>query len=262
MKIALAQTNIEWENKQENFKIANDFANNAKKSGADMIFFPEMSFTGFSMNIQVTGERDNETIEKMCTIAKSNNIVIGFGWVSLDGEKARNHYSVVDSSGNLISDYTKIHPFSYGKESQFFERGEKIIGYELLGYCFSTFICYDLRFPEIFQIASKNSEIIVIPANWPKARDVHWKALLKARAIENQSYILGINCVGNIGGVEYNGNSMAVSPNGDILTRIENSVGMIFVTIEKEALDIRKTFPVKNDRKWELYNELNLKEKY
>lgn len=258
MKIALAQTCIEWENKQENYNIADEYAYVARKSGADIIFFPEMSFTGFSMNVQVTGEKNDQTVEKMREFAKKNSINIGFGWVHLSGEKATNHYSVVDSNGNLISDYCKIHPFSYGNESQYYEGGDKIVNYKLFGYNFSNFICYDLRFPEIFQIASKRSEIIVVPANWPKKREEHWKTLLKARAIENQCYILGVNCVGNMNGAEYSGCSMAVSPNGDILTTLENSMGIIYVKIEENVQDIRNSFPVKNDRKWELYNKLSM----
>ncbi len=258
MKVALAQTHIECENKKENYNRAEKVVFTAQKAGADIVYFPEMSFTGFSMNIQVTGEKNNKTVDTMSILAQKYAIFIGFGWVCLDGERATNHYSVVSSNGEVISDYSKIHPFSYGDESKYFDGGNKIDKYKILEYTFSNFICYDLRFPEIFQIASRQSEIIVVPANWPKAREEHWKTLLRARAIENQCYILGVNCVGNMNEIEYSGCSMAVSPNGDILSMLENSEGIIYVDIISDVQNVRRLFPVKNDRKWELYNELNL----
>lgn len=257
MRIALAQTHIKWEDKNENYIITARLVREAKDSGADMVCFPEMSFTGFSMNIQLTGEKNQETISVMRDLAQKNEIGIGFGWVCLQGEKAKNHYSVVDQYGNLLSDYAKIHPFSYGSESGYFEGGDKLVQFEFGGYHFSNFICYDLRFPEIFQIASRQADIIIVPANWPKAREEHWKTLLKARAIENQSYILGINCVGTIGGLDYSGCSMAVSPNGEVLTILENSIGLLYVDIDSDTCELRHSFPVKNDRKWELYCRLN-----
>lgn len=253
MKIALAQTNIIWEDKSENINKARRMIAQAIAMECDMIFFPEMSFTGFSMNVETTGETDTYTINVMREIAKENDIAIGFGWVNLFDDKAENHYAVVSSEGELLSDYAKIHPFSYSGEDKYFSSGNEVKTFSYKGHVFSTLICYDLRFPEIFQVASANADVIVVPANWPARRAQHWNTLLNARAIENQAYILGVNCVGEIDGLQYSGCTSAYDPSGNLLGRIESTENILFVSVDDDARTVREGFPVKNDRKWGLY---------
>lgn len=253
MKAALAQTHIIWENKKANLEQAQKYIESACNNNAQIIFFPEMSLTGFSMNTQLTAESELETLENIRAIAQKQHIAIGIGWVKRQNTLAENHYTVIDNKGEILSDYIKIHPFSYAKEDQYFQSGNRIGCFDYGAYRWSTFICYDLRFPELFQIASKEADIIVVPANWPQKREAHWRTLLQARAIENQCYILGINCTGEIGGLLYHGFTCCISPQGELLKCQNDTAGCLYIELDNDVKRIREEFPVKLDRKWEFY---------
>ena len=253
MKIALFQSDIDWCNKKENLRVAQIKIKEAKKSECSVIFFPEMSFTGFSMNIELTKESKGETISLMQTLAVENEIAIGFGYVKDLGDVCENHYAVVDKQGKVISDFAKIHPFSAGYEDEKFVGGNKLTKYKIEGMRFSTFVCYDLRFPEVFLAVSEDTDIIVVPANWPKSRSEQWKTMLKSRAIENQCYILGVNCVGVHDELYYSGDSMAVNPEGQVLKMTSNIQDLMIVEINNDVYEYRQKLNVRQDRKPELY---------
>ncbi len=256
MKIALFQSDIEWCNKEKNFAVAREKVKEAKNKGCSVIFFPEMSFTGFSMATEVTAESDTKTLDFVTSLAKEYSIYIGFGYVKKVNGKCENHYCVVDYRGEVISDYTKIHPFSAGYENENFVGGNSITHYRIEGINFSTFICYDLRFPEVFSAVGDRAEVIVVPANWPKSRSHHWKTLLKARAIENQCYILGVNCVGVHDDIYYSGDTMAVNPDGEVIAERSNIQDLLIVEINKDANTYREKFDSRTDRRPELYKTL------
>jgi len=253
MKIALYQMNIIWENKTANYLSVEEKIKIVSKKKADLFLLPEMSFTGFSMNTDITRENDCATLNQMAMYARKYNIAIGFGWAKDCGSISENHYTVIGKGGDMLSDYVKIHPFSYSGEDEKFQGGKEIILFELDNIKFSSFICYDLRFPEIFQIASKKADVILIPANWPASRSEHWKCLLKARAIENQVYIVAINCVGEINGLNYTGDSCVIDPNGDVLLELSNKEGILEFDLKNNVQEIRKLFPMKQDRKENIY---------
>lgn len=249
MRVCLAQTNILWEEKEKNIKNAESLIKKASYDKADIILFPEMSFTGFSMNTQLTGEDERYTVSRIAALAKDNCIGVGFGWVRRIAEKCGNVYSILDEKGNLVSEYIKIHPFSYSGEDVFFIGGNSIISYSIKGIPSSTFICYDLRFPELFRTISEEIHLIILPACWPARRSEHWKTLLRARAIENQVYILGVNCQGDIGGLYYSGDSCVINPNGDVLNILSDKTGLITCDLEDDVEEYRHTFPVMKDKK-------------
>lgn len=257
LKIAILQTNIIWENKKENILRLKESTALLRGKEIDVLFLPEMCFTGFSMNIEKTQDRENETLTMVRGLAEQEGIAIGFGWVKANMGKGENHYTVVGKDGEILSDYIKLHPFSFAHENQYFYAGNALSFYELNGICLSDFICYDLRFPEIFQIASQKAHIIVIAANWPAKRALHWNVLLRARAIENQAYIVAINCEGKIGGLEYEGGSCVISPNGEVLARPDER-GLLICDIHDDTETYRHQFPVKNDRRDELYKTLKI----
>lgn len=253
VKVALCQTEIIWEDKQKNILHAEEMIIEASRNGAEIIFFPEMSFTGFSMDIVKTREFDMETVKKIGELALKYDVYIGFGWVKASENKAENHYTVVDGSGNIALDYIKIHSFQYGGEGEQFIPGGQIYSFMINGFRFTPLICYDLRFPEVFRMKMEETDVYIVPANWPANRSGHWNTLLKARAIENQSYVLGINCVGEIGGLSYQGDTCAIDPNGNVLGHISEKEDILYIEIEKESLGIRETFPVRRDRRLEIY---------
>ncbi len=254
MKIAMFQSDIDWCNKEQNIKVGKIKIEEAKKAGCSVIFFPEMSFTGFSMNTENTKEKNGETISVMQEIAKENKIAVGFGYVKDCTDFCENHYAVVDNEGKVISDYTKIHPFSAGYEDKNFKGGNSLTSYKIEGINFSTFICYDLRFPEIFQAVSNKAEIIAVPANWPKNRSQQWRILLRARAIETSCCVLGINCVGVHDEIYYSGNSMAVNPKGDIITERSNIQDLLITEINMDEIRLsNENINTQKDRKPQLY---------
>lgn len=255
MKTALYQMHIEWEDKETNLRKLESGLLQAASEGAELLLLPEMSFTGFSMNTEATGEKDQTTSQRVRELARRYGIAVGFGWVKDCGEKCENHYTVLDREGNVLSDYAKIHPFSYSGEDLKFRGGNEISRFSVQGIPCSNFICYDLRFPEIFQKASKDAHVIFVPADWPASRSAHWKTLLAARAIENQVYILGINCVGDIGGLYYSGDSCIVTPDGRVEQMLSDREGILFYDLYDDVCDYRKRFPVKQDRRESLYRQ-------
>ena len=255
MKIALCQTEILWEQKKENLCRARKWMEKAAAQGAELILFPEMSFTGFSMNTGFIAERAPETVQAMQAMASELGIGAGFGWVKAgeDRDKAENHYTVVSSSGEILSDYVKIHPFRYSGEHRYFSGGDTLHTFQFGELCIGTLICYDLRFPEAFQILAETCDVIVVPANWPESRREHWKCLLQARSIECQTYILGVNCCGKQKELNYSGDSCMFAPDGSLLAGFQEGEGLIIADIVPDVKEYRNGFPTREDRKWNLY---------
>lgn len=256
MRIALCQMDIVWQNKKKNYEKASHFIKEAAQNKVDLILFPEMSFTGFCMCIEATREQDKASVSYIQKEAIVNQIAIGFGWVKAQGDKAENHYTLINKRGEVVSDYIKIHPFSHAGEDKYFVSGEKLTYCEIEGNKISTFICYDLRFPEIFQVASSNVAIIIVAANWPAARSEHWKVLLRARAIENQAFVVGVNCVGEKKGQYYSGDSCLITPLGDVLASLAGEEGLIIDEINDCTQEVRQAFQHKKDRKNTFYKNI------
>ena len=229
----------------------------AAQEGADAIFFPEMSFTGFSMHVEKVAAYVNPIRQTMCRLAAQEHIAIGYGWTSCkSGGKGENHYTILGKSGEVLSDYVKIHPFSYGGEERFYDSGTEIVHTVLEDFPVSTLICYDLRFPELFRAAAQTSRLIVVPANWLHQRTEHWLLLLRARAIENQVYVLGVNCVGKQQSYTFDGQSCLADPEGNLCCVCGDAPELAFVTVENDTEQFRRAFPTCRDVKLPFYTEL------
>lgn len=258
MRIALGQLHMNWEDKDLNKIKCERFIQEASANCADFIVFPEMTLSGFSMNVEEIAERAEEsaTLFFFKKMSRIYDMTIGFGYAEKTEGKARNKMIVVQN-GRIILDYTKLHPFSMGEEGQYFEGGTKLSAMTVGGVNFGAFVCYDLRFPEIFTASARFVHAILVIANWPASRDDHWRALLKARAIETQCYIIGVNCVGEIDGIKYRGSSMILDPYGVQITPDMATEGIIIGDIDPYLVEeYRKDFPVLADRRPEFYREL------
>ena len=260
MRIALGQLDMIWEDKKASLIKAYAMVKEAKEAGADIIIFPEMTLTGFSMNLEKIGENpsDSWSVSKMQQCAKENDIAIGFGWSALPvlpDRKGTNRFTLIDKEGNKVTEYCKIHPFTYGGESESYVGGDKIVCVPFLGHTISLFICYDLRFPDIFQIASEKSDVMIVIANWPSVRSAHWQTLIRARAIETQSYVVGVNCYGSRDGETYTGDSLAVDSIGSILGEISGKEGVLICDIDDRAWNLRDKFNTRDDRRDDLYQK-------
>ncbi len=254
MKIAIAQTEIHFEEQADNLARAEQFLSQAADSGADAVFFPEMSFTGFTMHTALAASLGKTAYADMQRLASFHDIAVGFGWVNCTPETAyENHYTVLGKQGNILSDYVKIHPFSYGDEEKYYRNGNQIVSGVLCGMPFSTLICYDLRFPEVFRLAAKKAALLIVPANWLSRRSAHWDLLLRARAIENQVYVLGVNCVGTQETHHFVGSSCLVNPEGETLVQCGSEEQLALVDLENDVDTFRKQFPTYRDAKLSLY---------
>jgi predicted amidohydrolase len=259
MKVATISLNQVWEDKGSNLLLCEQYIKEANLKGVDLIIFPEMTLTGFSTNIQNTseGKEDSKTIDNFKTLAKLYDIAILFGVVIKNNEKALNKGIFIDNQGDILGEYAKIHPFSFSGESKYFDAGESLTFVKYKDLNIGLSICYDLRFPELYSALAKKSDIIINIANWPKKRVDHWNTLLKARAIENQLYVCGVNRIGVDGNnLEYKESSQCISPNGEFLVYEQMEDMKIYNIDKKLSQEFRKNFNTINDRKIKLYKEI------
>lgn len=240
MKVIIIQPDIKWEDRKSNILKYYDYFMNIQK--CDIIVLPEMFTTGFTMNPKLHYETMyGETISWMKFWASKIDTAICGSLVIKDSENYYNRFVFVKPDGS-VEFYDKRHLFSLGKEDKFYERGieQKII--EWRGFKILPIICYDLRFPVWSRYTSDNEyDMMICVANWPESRSIAWKTLLKSRAIENQSFVIGCNRIGLDGnGINHSGDSMIIGPIGEILSEPHNDI------IEYE-LDIDYLKKTRND---------------
>ena len=255
MKIYGVQLDIQWENKAANYQRVRDLIEKAAPESGSLIVLPEMFATGFSMNVANVTENNLETEQFLQDLAREFSVSVLGGVASSNGdEKGRNEALFVSPNGDEQSAarYCKMHPFTFGGESAHFVRGEKIITFQWQGFRVAPFICYDLRFPEIFRAATKTgANLFCVIANWPSPREAHWRALLMARAIENQAYVIGVNRCGDDPKLHYAGRSQIIDPRGEILADGGSEEGIISAALDLESLETyRRDFPALADIKF------------
>lgn len=261
MKISCLQWNSDWEDSQANLDrlessiklaTANDFSASNRPS---VVVLPEMFNSGFSISPENFAEPlDGSLVETLSSLAKSYHCYLIAGAAIEEGEteqthKFENSALVFNPAGQLINHYVKQKSFSFANEQQVYATGHKSKPFEIGGVQCALFICYDLRFPELFRRVAKSAEVIFVIANWPEERQAHWEALLKARAIENQCFIIGVNRTGTDGnGLNYIGGSMVVSPLGETLAYGERSDEVVQATLTTAlAKETRQSFPFLQD---------------
>lgn len=247
MKIALVQYNPDWENKLNNQEKIIHLLSQVEKS--DLIVFPEMTLTGFTMKSRDFAEElDGETFKFFSTLAKEKKSAIFYGVIEKGRNKNFNTLVHINNQGKILTAYRKIHPFSFSSENIFYGRGKNPVVTKVKDVKAGLSICYDLRFPELFRYYAKEKvDLIVNIANWPDTRIEHWRALLKARAIENQCYVVGVNRVGNDPKLHYSGFSSVFDPMGKELLALDTEdIGT--VEIEKKYVnEVRNKLPFLDD---------------
>jgi len=259
MRIALTQMDQKWEDKKGNLLTCEVLINEAKNNGVDLIIFPEMTLTGFSMNYPaVAEEKDSNNLEKFKKLAQTNDIAIIFGLVIKNEKCGTNSAVFLSREGEVLGTYNKMHPFSIAGEDENIKGGELLCVVENLNLRIGMTICYDLRFPELYSALSRRCDLVVNIANWPAKRQDHWISLIKARSIENQIYVAGINRIGIDGkGIEYNKSSLLVNPNGDIVRpSLENEDFAIYEIDQNMVGEFRDSFSTVQDRRPNLYKLL------
>lgn len=240
MKAIALQFDIAWENKPANFAKVRSFLEQASPEPGSLVALPEMFATGFSMNATaIAEERGGETEQFLAALAKEFRITV-IGGAAIRGRdgKTRNKALVFSSAGDLICFYAKMRPFTPGEEDRHYTAGNRPSVFEWGECSVSPFICYDVRFPELFREAARRyqPELFVVIANFPAKRIEHWVRLLQARAIENQAYVMGVNRIGNDPFYSYNGRSLIIDPQGDILADAGEAEGTIRAELDLENL--------------------------
>jgi omega-amidase len=248
LKIGLVQYGSEWENKNASIdKIKNLVS---QSSATDILIFPEMTLTGFTMKSNDFAESINgDTQNYFSLLAKEKKCAIMYGFIEKGKKKNFNTLVHLNNQGKIIKTYRKIHPFSYSNEDVYYGKGKETVSTKVKGIKFGLSICYDLRFPELYRFYAKQKVHAIIDiANWPDTRIEHWRALLRARAIENQCYAIGVNRVGKDPKLNYNGYSSVFDPMGKEIVSIENEEKVIITDIDKNYVnDVRKNLPFLDD---------------
>ncbi len=248
LKLTLVQPDIYWEDINHNLEHLNGLLSR-KKELSDIIMLPEMFTTGFSMNAQNLAQGNQGTaFNWMLSKAKEYNAAITGSIIFTENEKYYNRLYWINPDGEWFS-YDKRHLFRLETEDQFYEQGNKRLIVTFRGWRICPLICYDLRFPAW----SRNNnayDLLIYVANWPAARNHVWNILLRARAIENQCFVAGVNRVGRDGhNIHYIGESCVVHPKGYLSTGIHDpSEQVLHCSISLyELQEFRKKFPVLKD---------------
>jgi predicted amidohydrolase len=235
MKVALIQANLIWENQEAN---RNHFEEkiNAFTEKVDLIVLPEMFSTGFTMHPVVVAETmQGKTVAWMQALAKAKNSAITGSLVIAENGTYYNRLIFVFPSGE-IQFYNKIHLFSLAGENKVYSAGTEKLIVDYLGWKICLLICYDLRFP-IFAQKGEKYELLIYVANWPKVRINAWDILLKARAVENICYTIGVNRVGfDANDLEYNGHSQVIDFLGNYIMAPQDNEAVCFVELQKQHL--------------------------
>lgn len=249
MKIGLIQYSPVWENIPANLSRVDEIISDSKEK-FDLLILPEMSFTGFTMNpAGFYEEEDGISLNRIISLASKLKSNIIFGRIEKYHGKFYNALIHLDRSGLIFARYFKVHPFSFASEDKYYSAGDETVITEIDKTHTGLSICYDLRFPELYrQYAKKKAQVMINIANWPVRRIEHWKALNKARAIENQCFFIGVNRIGTDPFNNYNGNSCVFDPLGQELLCIPDNEGVFTVEIDPDySQEIREKLPFLND---------------
>ena len=261
--ICSAQIAGVWEDPDATLKKAGIFVRHAAASGAAMVCFPEQFATGWDPCSGAHAEdTSGSTVSILRELAKENNISVLGSFRERTENLPKNTAIVIGSDGNILSEYAKIHLFSYGSEHKGFTPGSELGIFTLGPLTCGIAICYDLRFPELFRLyAKKGVQAVFVPAAWPAGRMKHWELFITVRACENQIYVTGINTTGRTPVDQYVGGSMTADPHGAVISRANEAEQLLFCELDPEAVKAARTsFPVAKDCRDDLYQALSGKD--
>lgn len=258
MKIALVQTDIAWNDPSENVQRCARLANDALKEGAELLIFPEMFTSGFSLprgdDARESSIKGLEFLQN-CSSSHGVTTIGSLPELGPDGHLYNTAY-VCRPDGSMDS-YRKIHLFSYGEETTHYNPGERTLTVRIGDLRCSLFVCYDVRFPVLFHQLAPSTDLFIVVANWPTPRREHWITLLRARAIENQAYVAGVNRVGEGGGLSYSGDSILFAPDGSPLNDVEPHEKVFIHDVSPSVVSTwRDTFPSVKDRRPDIYSKV------
>jgi len=255
--ISLAQMNIALGDEKKNAATMERLAVEAARRGSHMVVFPELWSTGYALEQakELSSALNSGMFSQIGGVAAQNKISVVGSVLEKRGQEVSNSAAFFAPNGRMLGVYRKIHLFRLMQEDQWLQAGSSALAVDLPWGHTGLAICYDLRFPELFRkYAVEGAKMVIVPAEWPLERIEHWRALLQARAIENQCYIVATNAAGQTGDTVFGGHSMIVDPWGKIIIEGGESPLLLTAEIEMDVVDeIRRRIPVFEDRRGDLY---------
>lgn len=250
MKALCIQLDIAWSDPHANRRAVADLLSSADIAPGDLLVLPEMFSTGFAMDAAALAEPpEGPTATFLAETADRLGVYLLGGIATRHGETFRNEAVLFGPDGTVIGRYWKTHPFSPSGESDHYTPGDETVVMSAGEFQLAPAICYDLRFPELFRGAAvAGAELLVVIANWPAKRADHWACLLRARAIENQAYVVGVNRCGSDPDHAYAGRSAIIDPQGNTLASAGDDQCIISAPLDHDALvRWRDQFPALRD---------------
>ena len=258
IRVALAQFDVQYADPAANRQRVTELTKEAAAGNADVVVFPEMWNTGYALGklADLADDRGKSTQELFYQLARQYQVGIVGGSVAVkeDG-KFYNRTLVVDPVGQIVGQYDKVHLFRLMNEHRYLTAGNQQNYFRLVGVPGASFICYDLRFPEwVRTVAMHGAAVLYFPAEWPAERIPQWEIMLKARAVENQCFVVAVNRVGDDPDNHFNGHSLAIDPLGNVIADAVEKDGVTFATLDLDQLNkVRGPIPVFADRRPKLY---------
>jgi predicted amidohydrolase len=249
--------NITLGDEKKNAASMERLAAEAARRGSHMVVFPELWSTGYALEQakELSSALNSGTFNHISGVATQNKISIVGSVLEKRGMEVANSSAFFAPNGRMLGVYRKIHLFRLMHEDEWLQAGSSPLALELPWGSTGLAICYDLRFPELFRkYAVDGAKMVIIPAEWPIERIEHWRALLQARAIENQCYVVATNAAGQTGDTVFGGHSMIVDPWGKIVVEGGDTPLLLTAEIEMDLVEeVRLRIPVFDDRRAELY---------
>lgn len=252
MKIAVVQHDIAWCDREANFARLARFIERAGANDADLVMLSETFSTGFAVEDERFAEPESgPSSQFLHDMAVTHGLWVGGSCpeVPADSDASADSRTNVDARpantfvlagpDGTVHRYRKIHPFTFGGEDRHVRPGDELVTVDIDGIRISMFVCYDLRFSDEFWNVARETDLYLVPANWPASRREHWMTLLRARAIENQAYVVGCNRVGEGGGLVYSGDSCIIGPFGEELAVALDGETILYSDVS--AADVAKT---------------------
>jgi predicted amidohydrolase len=255
IRAAAIQINIQLGDIDTNVTRVREAVAAVAAQGVQLAVLPEVWSSGFAYReLNELAQRTPELVEEMGRLSAEYNMVLVGSLPEPDGDKVCNTAYLMDK-GKLVGKYRKIHLFSLMNEDRSFTGGDRWLVADTSVGRIGVFICYDLRFPELARrLALEGAEIIVVPGEWPKPREEHWRTLLRARAIENQLFVVAANCCGMTGKLDFFGMSMIIDPKGVVMAEGGYEPTAIVADLDFEDMyKWREQIPCFRDRKPECY---------
>lgn len=253
MRIAAIQHDIVWNDRDANFERLAPRVGAAAAAGARLVLLSETFSTGFAVDTADLGEPEGgPSAQFLAAQARQHDVWVGGSCPELgdDGDPRPYNSFVLAGPDGTVHRYRKIHPFSFGGEDKHFRAGEQLMTLQIEGVRISPFVCYDLRFADEFWQLAHQTDVYLVPANWPEPRRLHWMSLLQARAIENLAYVVGCNRVGEGGGLRYVGDSRVVDPVGELIATGAVDETMLLADIDPGRVsEARERFGFLADRR-------------